>query len=161
MAANTGPENNICRSLIESSEFFIKKSCVGVGQRLNFNKWITLIVFLYTFPRSSSVPTKGFGNLNKTPGNQGKKNAMMMMRRRSRETEKKVKKEKYKQQQQQPQTKGRDVWSLMLLHLETMPYKECHSCTNSKKHRFLNSSFTTQVRILLCTNYYYYYYGHS
>lgn len=42
-------------------------------------------------------------------------------------------------------SKGRDVWSLMLLHLETMPYKECLGCTNKKKHRFLDSSFTTQV----------------
>ncbi|KAL0280992.1 UNVERIFIED_CONTAM: hypothetical protein PYX00_002127 [Menopon gallinae] len=41
--------------------------------------------------------------------------------------------------------RGRDVWSLMLLHLETMPYKICKSCVSRKRHRFFDASMTKQA----------------
>lgn len=45
-------------------------------------------------------------------------------------------------------TKGRDVWSLMLLHLESMPYKICRNCVSKKKHKFFDSTMTTQVGVI-------------
>ncbi|KAK6645385.1 hypothetical protein RUM43_001661 [Polyplax serrata] len=81
-----------------------------------------------------TIPLKGITNSNKMP--QKKQNS------KSKSVDKKTKLQK--ERNRHSATRGRDVWSLMLLHLETMPYKECKSCTNKKKHRFLGSTYTTQ-----------------
>lgn len=93
-----------------------------------------------------TIPLKGINNSKNIQQKQGKRNFKSKCGDKKGST--KVCKEKTKQSSK----KGRDVWSLMLLHLETMPYKECNACTNKQKHRFLDSTFTTQVKTILFFN---------